>query len=318
MKAKILIIDDEENIRFTLKNFLVNYGCEVETAENYRNAINKIQETDFDVIFTDIVLGGKSGLDFLQEVRKRGMLSPVIMITGVPDIETATESLRFGAFDYLPKPVRKDALLRIAKKALQHKALIDEKERYRINLEAIFNSVSDAIITVDKDLRMVEVNEAAKDICSLPQNSIGPQLHVLAKHCGKQCLEIIKNTLEKKQSLEVYNVKCNHKIRPHQVVSVTTYPLQYDHKTFSGVISVIRDSTYLECAEQNTQKQPQFHTIIGDCERMQKVYTLIGELANVSTTVLITGESGTGKELVAEALHYKGKLFRVAGEFAGK
>jgi DNA-binding NtrC family response regulator len=84
MTAKILIIDDEEGIRFTFSKFLSSQNYDVVTAEDFDEAISCISETDFDVIFADIILGGKSGLDVLKEIKKRNLNCPVIMITGYP------------------------------------------------------------------------------------------------------------------------------------------------------------------------------------------------------------------------------------------
>lgn len=306
MKARILIIDDEENIRFTLKRLLLNAGYNVETAENYDEALVKIDEADFDLIFADVILGGKTGIDFLRETRNRNLNSPVIMITGVPGVDTASDALRLDAFDYMQKPVLKEPLLRVAKKALQHKTLVDEKEKYRLNLEAIFNSVKDAIITVDSELSVLEINEASKDICNLSRDIIGKPLSSISRYCDGQCLDTVRETINKKQPLEVYRVECKHKLRAQQVVAITTYPLLNNKGIFSGAVLIVSDETYLADLERNSRERQQFHNIIGKSEKMQTIYSLIESLTNVPTTVLITGESGTGKGLVAEALHYSG------------
>ena len=110
MKARILIIDDEEGIRFTFKKFLSKEGYEVAAAEDFNEAVALITESDFDVIFADIILKGKTGLDVLREIKERKLLCPVVMITGYPNIETASEAIRLGAFDYISKPLQKDTL----------------------------------------------------------------------------------------------------------------------------------------------------------------------------------------------------------------
>lgn len=308
MAAKILIIDDEESIRFTLQRFLSNAGYNVSTVSDYRQALAMLDEIDFDLIFSDIVLGGgKTGIDILRNIREKGIHCPVIIITGVPDIETASEALRLGAFDYITKPVLRDTLFHVTKMALQHKALVDEKEKYRLNLEAIFSSVKEAIITVDKELLLLEMNEAAQDICNLSRNLIGKPIGLFLTCCGKKCIDIIQETIHKKQSMEVYHVECNHTLRPQQIVSITTYPLLYKRNIFSGVVLTINDETHLVERVRETGVRQQFHTLIGKSEKMQSMYSLLENLTTVQSTVLITGESGTGKELVAEALHYKGE-----------
>ena len=304
--ARILVIDDEEGIRFTFRKFLSDKGYTVVTSKTFKESLSRIGEADFDLIITDIVLEGRNGIDILREVKERNPFCPVVMITGYPDIETAAEALRLGAFDYLIKPVVKDKLLRVATMALQHKAVVDEKERYRLNLEAIFGSVKDAIITVDNELVVVEVNEAAKSICGFSHHVTGKGFASQLKSCNGKCLEALKETIDKKQPVERCRIECSNNKWPGQVVTITTSPLISRRGVFSGAVMVVRDETHLVSLERDLKKRRQFHGIIGKSDKIQKVYSLIEDLCGVETTVLITGESGTGKELVAEALHHGG------------
>ncbi|KKO19484.1 MAG: sigma 54-interacting transcriptional regulator [Candidatus Brocadia sp.] len=306
MKKKILIIDDEENIRYTFENFLVDEGYEVLSAKDYRDALIAIDTSDFDLIFCDILLDEKTGIDILGYVKEKNLICPVVMITGAPDIGTASEALRLGAFDYISKPVLQDTLLRVTKVALQHKALVDEKERYQTNLDAIFRSVRDAIITVDKDLAVVEMNAAAEQICGLSRNLVGNQLNSFQTHCGGRCSEILRTTIVEKQPLEVASLECKHSHRPHQVVSISTSPLINKKGAFAGAVLVVRDDTHLVELERDMKERHKFCNIIGKSEKIQMIYSFIEDLADVQTTVLVLGESGTGKELVAEAIHYSG------------
>ena len=111
MSARILVIDDEETIRFTFERFLMAEGYIVVSAGSCREALARINEMSFDVIFVDIILGDGSGIDILREIKARGLSCPVIIITGEPGIVTAADSLRLGAFDYLPKPINQESLL---------------------------------------------------------------------------------------------------------------------------------------------------------------------------------------------------------------
>jgi PAS domain S-box-containing protein len=306
MIPKILIIDDEEGIRYTFKRFLKAENYDVHTAADFEEAVQHITDYDFDVIFADIILSGKTGMDVLREIKSRNLTCPVIMITGYPNIETASEAIRLGAFDYIPKPIQKDSLLHAIDVALQHKAVIDEREKYRSNLEAIFRSVKDAIISVDKDLHLLEVNSAARSLCGLSRDAIGASFSDLTGHCSKKCVESLTRTIETKESVEISSLQCALNGSKNQTVSLTTYPLLDRHDAFSGAIMVIRDETRLSDLEKELNERQQFHRMVGKSRQMQDVYSLIELLADVETTVLITGSSGTGKELVAEALHYKG------------
>ena len=304
--AKILIIDDEENIRFTFEDFFSDEGFEVTTAEDYDEALKMIDVTDFDLILADINLKGKSGIDILKEVKIRKFNCPVVMITAAPDLDTASDALRLGAFDYVSKPIQLDSLMRITKTAMKHKALADEKEKYRLNLEAIFKSVKDSIITVDRDMVIIEINEAAKKICHLSRDSVGKSFKSILTHCGGRCVDALEETVKGKIPIEIYHLECRHKLCPQQVVTVNTYPLINNTKTFTGAVLVVRDETHLADLEREMRERQRLHNIIGKSKKMQIIYSYIEDLADVQSTVLITGESGTGKELVAEALHYKG------------
>jgi len=304
--SRILVVDDEESIRFTFESFLTDEGYEVVTAKDYHEAVQKISETGFDLIFADIILGGKTGIDLLRKLKKEKNTCPVVMITGYPNIDTASDAVRLGAFDYISKPVRPDTLLHTTTMALQHKALHDENEQIRSNLEAIFRSVKDAIITVDKDLTLLEVNKAARDICGISRENIGKPFEASRMHCKGKCLDLLEKTISSKKSVELYRTECKTGKDGQQVVTITATPLQDRSGLFSGSVLVIRDETRLNTLERDLRERHDFHNIIGQNTKMQEIYSLIEDLSHVQTTVLITGESGTGKELVAEAIHYTG------------
>ncbi len=305
-RARILVVDDEESIRFTFDNFLSDEGYDVTIVESYDEAVALVKQNQYDLIFADIILGGNTGIDLLQEMHAIEHHCPVVMVTGYPNIDTASDSVRLGAFDYLSKPVRQDTLLRTARMALQHKNLHDQNERYRSNLEAIFRSVKDAIITVDKDLVFLEVNEAAETICGIGNDLVNTTFRENRKHCSHKCLDIINNSIESSGACESLRTECDCIERRNQVVSIRTSPLIDSKGVFTGVVMVVRDETRLHDLERTLRERSQFHNIVGQSKQMQRVFSLIEDLADVQTTVLITGESGTGKELVAEAIHYSG------------
>ncbi len=314
MKPRILIVDDEEIIRYTLKSFMSSEGYDVVTANDYSSAIEVITSMDLDVMFVDIVLGRHTGIDILREVRDRDLNCPVIMVTGEPNIDAATNAVRIGAFDYMAKPIHEENILRVTKNALQHKALLDEKnrieaekERYRRNLEAIFRSVGDAIVTVDGKMCVIEANEATKGICGFsPRETIGKAFSNIQDRCNRSCQKILEETLKTRNTVKEYRVECGHQDRPQQIVLLTSSPLTDLNNRFMGAVLVVRDITRLTNLERELRERHQFHNIIGKHPKMQEIYHLVEELADTDTTVLITGESGTGKELVARALHYGG------------
>lgn len=123
----ILVVDDEKSIRVTLRTFLLDAGYAVETAEDAQQARALLQSRAWDVVVTDIVLPGLSGIDLLKTIRATDTDTQVIMITGEPTMETASEAVRAGACDYLTKPVNKHALLRSVATAARIKSIQDDK-----------------------------------------------------------------------------------------------------------------------------------------------------------------------------------------------
>lgn len=315
LKKKILIVDDEESIRFTFSHFLKEEGYDVVTASDLKSARKILFHTQVDLIFIDIVLGGESGLDLLKQVKSLYLKHPVVMITGNPTLDNATDALRRGAFDFLIKPVRKDDLLRAASLAISHKALIDEKEqikkekeKYRTNLEAIFQSVNDAIITVDKNMRVIDANRHIESISGMSIRKItGRAFDDCFTKCSHNCSKVIRETLKNKLPIRELRMECEHHDRPRQVVLLSCSPLTDDQGAFMGAVLVIRDITRLHDLEEELRDRSRFHNIIGKSRNVQNIFKLVEALSEHETTVLITGESGTGKELVANALHYSGK-----------
>jgi len=307
MISKILVVDDEENLRFSFRRLLANDGYEVSMAGSYSEALERLAETSFDVVFADILLGSKTGIDLLRAINERGLNCPVIMITGAPDIETASEAVRLGAFDYVSKPVLKDTLLHNAKMACRYKRLLEEKENYRLNLGAIFRSVDYGIVSVNEQMEIVEVNSAMLNICGYSRvDAIGRTFEALRLDCNKRCLKLLSETIEKKEARENFRFECNRMVRFSQVVTVKTLPLTNENNNFSGAVMVVKDETRIDKLEREMKDRRQFHKIIGASASMQKVFSLIEDLSDVDSTVLILGESGTGKELVAGALHQLG------------
>lgn len=309
MIPRVLVIDDEECIRITFRAFLEGDNYEVMTAGSFASAAELLRRETFDVIFSDIALGPRSGVDLLRLARNYQATCPIVMITGRPDVDTAAESVRLGAFDYVCKPVQKDDLLRLAKLAWGHKQLLDEKnqiersnEQYRRDLEAIFDSVKDGIITVDNDLCVIAANEMAHRLCMIPDLN-GRHIEELELSCERSCLKAFRNTISDKRTIRDLRVECRCQDRPDQTVELTSSPLLDHNQVLRGAVLVIRDLTRVTSLERELQKHQRFNEVIGESPAMQPVFRLLSDLAATDTSVLITGETGTGKELIAGALH---------------
>jgi two-component system, NtrC family, response regulator HydG len=305
---EILVIDDEEGIRYTFDRFLRATGHTVTTVEGCAEALAYLAEAQVDLVVADIILQDGMGIDILREIRSRGMACPVIMITGAPNVDSAVESVRLGAFDYLRKPVTEQALLHAVGMALKYKAVTDEKEKYRTNLEAIFKSVKDPIVTVDRNGAIIEMNEAATRSCTFSRQSIGMPFKTVMEGCQGKCLEVLEEAIRSRSPVELDRIECQSLAAPGRVLNLSAFPLLGSRDEFSGVVMMFKDETHLVCLEKELEEHKHYHRLVGRSSGMQRVFSLIEALGTTQTTVLITGESGTGKELVAEALHAEGGL----------
>jgi two-component system response regulator HydG len=182
-----------------------------------------------------------------------------------------------------------------------------EKKRYHHHLEAIFQSVKDAIITLDLEGKILFVNDAASTICGVdPQKILGQDFSEVIKDCQKTCGEALKNLKNVGDQFKEFFQGCRRLSRTNQIVSVTRAPLKDHEDKCIGVVLVIRDLTgETPLAEDLSERYRPFQ-IIGKSLPMQRVYRILDDLRDTDTTVLISGETGTGKELVANALHYGG------------
>ena len=108
---KVLYVDDEEQLRFLVKNQLTNEGFDVETADDGDTALKILQNESFDVILLDIKMPRMNGIEVLKHLKAKKIASRVIMLTGVDDISVALEAVKGGAIDYLTKPYEMTDLL---------------------------------------------------------------------------------------------------------------------------------------------------------------------------------------------------------------
>src|SRR5262245_38605209 len=116
MAHRILICDDEADIRESLKTLLQEEGYEVSAVAAGANAVGEAQ--DHDALLLDIKMPGQDGLETLAKLRQRGVSTPVIMISGHGDVRTAMEAVRAGAADFLEKPLSSEHILNSLRRVL--------------------------------------------------------------------------------------------------------------------------------------------------------------------------------------------------------
>lgn len=139
MKPYILVVDDEEDIRISLNGILEDEGYEITLASNGEDALRMLEQNEPDILFLDIWLPGKDGIEILDYVRREYSDMPVIMISGHSNIETAVETIKKGAFDFIEKPLSLEKVVVTANKALEFRRLQQENQdlRSRIRIDYV-------------------------------------------------------------------------------------------------------------------------------------------------------------------------------------
>jgi DNA-binding NtrC family response regulator len=160
--SKILVIDDERSIRTTLKEILEYEKYQVDLAEDGQQGIDLIRKNEYDIILCDIKMPGMDGIEVLEKIQILTPDSPVVMISGHGNIDTAVESIKKGAFDFIEKPLDLNRLLITIRNAMDKSNLITETKflKKKVNKKYEIIGSSEAIQKVIKMADRVAPTEA--------------------------------------------------------------------------------------------------------------------------------------------------------------
>ncbi len=139
MKARILVVDDERHQRDILKVILEGEGYDVTVAGNARQALEQARDGGFDVVLTDLKMPDQSGIELLSELLRIQPGLCVVLMTAHGSIDSAVEAMRQGAFDYLTKPLERDQMLLVVRRALERSRLVRENRMLRDQLRDRFH-----------------------------------------------------------------------------------------------------------------------------------------------------------------------------------
>jgi PAS domain S-box-containing protein/putative nucleotidyltransferase with HDIG domain len=274
--ARVLIVDDELSIRSSLGTFAEQDGHKVSLASVVAEALDLLGKESFDIVVTDIIMPRRSGVDLLTDIRQDHPDVQVIMITGEPDVSTAAKAVRNGAFDYLSKPVSRDAISRVLTAAAAKKVLIDENRglmednrRYREHLERqidvrteqlrntarryenLFNSIADPVFVVDSDTNcFLDCNQVALDRYGYTKTELGAMTpHDLHPRDKK---ELVNAHFDDTASFSDHSYIHSAKDGEQFLVEVHTNSLEFQGR--EALISIVRDVTKREAAESKAQR----------------------------------------------------------------
>ncbi|MGA2267786.1 MAG: sigma-54 dependent transcriptional regulator [Bryobacteraceae bacterium] len=211
-KGKILVVDDELVVRDSLGKWFISEGYMARPAGSAREALEMIQQIEFDIALIDIKMPGMDGMELQSRLREADPDLTVVIMTGYASVETAVQALKHGAYDYITKPVDPDELSHLVANALEHKRARREVVRLRENLQEVFPSTeligkSPAMKKVTELIEMVAPTEATvlitgesgtgKEVVARAIHAAGPRRYMpmVTIHCGALTETLLESEL---------------------------------------------------------------------------------------------------------------------------
>lgn len=208
-KAIAMVVDDEQIVQESVKRILQENGFTVESASSVAQALDMIKRTKYDLILTDLMMPDQNGMALVEILARECPDTGVIMFTGYPSIDSAVDSIKLGAMDYLPKPFSPDQLIDVTQKALKRIiALRRDKQSQQVYEEAEkalrssldLKEILELVCCASKDLLQ------AKGASVLIRQKEGPFLE-LAASCGLSDNYVHKGALDATRSIAEVQVK---------------------------------------------------------------------------------------------------------------
>jgi len=283
-QPRILVVDDDPAICRIYSALLKRAGYSVNVALTFDDAAQSMAGNEFDVLISDIVLGEKDGLDILEQSQQLQPDTPVILVTGIPDVQTASAAVRQNAYAYLAKPVSKQTLVATVVRAVQLKALRVEKRRiehenrnYQRNLEQLvaartrklnesnkryqllFENSKDAIYMADWNGGLLAVNQALVDLFGYSREEMMAgridRLHVDPKRYRQ-----LRTEIERDGFVKDFDVRLRRKDGAVLECLVTAHLLTDTGGCIEGYQGILRDVTAQRHAQEKIRKQNKFLT----------------------------------------------------------
>ena len=180
-KAHLLLVDDDPNTLASLSRAFRLAGHEATVCDNAARAVELLRAETFDVILSDVVMPGRSGLELLEDLKKAGVKTPIVLISGQANIEMAVKATKLGALDFLEKPLSTDKLLVTVENALRLSRLEDENRelRHRLGKHELLGS-GPAMKKLIAQIERVAASETR--VCILGETGTGKELVARAIH----------------------------------------------------------------------------------------------------------------------------------------
>ncbi|MCC5923811.1 MAG: sigma-54-dependent Fis family transcriptional regulator [Crocinitomicaceae bacterium] len=182
--GKILIVDDERAIRRALREILEFESFEVDEAEDGAAGLSMIETNEYDIIFSDIKMPKMDGLELLEEVQKRNIDCPIIMISGHGNIETAVDAIKKGAFDFIEKPLDLNRILVTVRNAKEKSSLVETTKTLKKTVQRLKGSsiIGETLEIIQIKEMIAKVAPSDARVLITGENGTGKELVARALH----------------------------------------------------------------------------------------------------------------------------------------
>jgi len=261
--AKILVVDDEMGIRESCKRALTKEGYAIDVAEDGAVGLEKVQANAYDLVLVDLMMPGIGGLDLIRKVHDIDPEIIVVVITGYATIETAVESTKRGAYDYLPKPFAPETLAVLVKRGLEKRELRLEAQRLlhereqrllelageKSRLRTIIGCMADGVMVTNLEHRLVLWNASAVKMLRLGGTDEPGQTlaHYVKNTAIIEVLQMILSSKDDGLSMVSQEIRLDD---PDLVLMAQMAPVRDEQGTLLGAVTVLRDITKLKEIEK--------------------------------------------------------------------
>jgi two-component system, NtrC family, response regulator AtoC len=182
---RVLVVDDEENIRMVLRTLLRRNGYEVEVAENVEQALAVAKAIDPDVVLTDVRMPNQTGLDLLAELKRQGSLATVIVMSAFGNLDLALDAIKAGAYDFVHKPFRNEEVVLALRKAEERESL--RRENQALKQEMKKDQKFEALLAQSEKMRLLfktvaKIADFKTTVLITGESGVGKELVARAIH----------------------------------------------------------------------------------------------------------------------------------------
>lgn len=300
---RLLIIDDEEMALINLEHILMKHGYDIVTADTGPRGLNLLKSDHFDVVLTDLRMEKVDGMQILEECRRHHPRSEVIMITGYATVDSAIEAMKQGAYHYIAKPYRIEAVRKVVAEALEKIRLRDENLQLKHDLEKLREAGQVKIIT--KDPSMVRILETARQIAATDCNV----LITGESGTGKELLARFLHEHSKRNQGPLLAVNCgvfNEELLTNELFGHEKGAYTGADTGKPGIMELAKGGTLFldEITEMSTNMQAKLLRVIQERQLMR-----VGGTATIKVDLRLVAATNRNVQEAVQANHFRKDLY---------